>query len=432
MRERLIEFFRYEDSFKSSHMVRAVSIIGRTIRRTFEEFFANECFQRASALAFATLLALVPVAAISFFFIARLEAFSEVEAKISDFIFRNFVPARTDEVQRYLLEYTQNVKVIRFFGFLALIITAIFLFNTVEVTFNTIWHVKKKRPFFGKLTSLWTVLTFTPILICTSFLVAAKLAAQGDGFVPAWIVPYVLNIFAFWFVYQFIPYTKVRKRAAVIAAVVAGVLWEIAKGGFSWYIGNLATFSQIYGSLGTVPVFLLWLYLTWVIVLLGTELAYAIQYPHGEKVLAHEYLEFYSVRAMAEITRLFGRRGESKKNTMDALKEIGIPPDILGDILNRLTGKNLLILSEDMEVYPARDPSTITVREVIEAASGCKLLAPPDEKDPISQSLKRNFQQAGKQMNNTLDGMSLQMLVNGFKEETEALEDVVERGSKRI
>lgn len=388
----------------------------RTLRRTVEEFFADECLQRASALAFATLLALVPVAAVSFFFLTKLEAFGEIEDKIRDFIILNLVPTRTDEVRQYLVQYTQNVRVLGIFGITALIVIAIFLFNTIETTFNAIWHVKKRRPFLGKLTSLWTVLTLTPILIGISFYAAIKLSAQSDGLLmPAWFVPYLLNIVAFWFAYQFIPYTSVRIHAAVVAAIVAGILWEIAKGGFNWYIGNVATFSQIYGSLGTIPVFLLWLYLTWVIVLLGTELAYAIQYPHGERKLTHEYLEFYSVRAMAEIARRFGERG-NRRDTMDMLKDAGIPPDILGDILNALTEKNLLILTEEMEYVPARAPSAITVREVIEAVSGRKLLVPPVEKDPISQNLRKHFQLAGEQIDATLDGLDLQNLASGSAE----------------
>lgn len=354
------------------------------------------------------------MAAVSFFFLTKLEAFNQIEEKIEDFIFRNFVPTRTEEIRSYIIQYTSNVGVLGVFGIFALIIAAIFLFNTIEVTFNNIWHVKKKRPFLGKLTSLWTVLTLTPILIGVSFYLAAKFTAQSQGIVPAWIVPYALNIIAFWFAYQFIPYTNIRIHAAMIAAVVVGILWELAKGGFNWYITNLTSFNQIYGSLGTVPVFLLWLYLTWIIVLLGTELAYAIQYPHKDKSFGHQYLEFYSVRTMAEIARMFREREKSKRNNLDRLCDIGIPPDILGEILSLLTEKNLLILTDDQEYYPARDPSTITAREIIEAASGVKLLAPPNPKDQLSRILKKKFEEAGDQVSVALDGLNLQTLaVNG-------------------
>jgi len=263
------------------------------------------------------------------------------------------------------------------------------------------------------------VLTFTPILIALSFYVAARLTAESEGIVPAWIVPYLLNVIAFWFAYQFIPYTKVHFHAAIIAAVVAGIFWEIAKGMFNWYINNLTSYTQIYGSLGTIPVFLLWLFLTWVIVLFGSELAYAIQYRQSNKTSGHEYLEFYSVRAMAEITRLFRVPAENRENTIDRLREAGIPQDMVGDILNLLAQKNLVIFTEDKEYYPAKDPATITVRDVIEAVSGTTMLAPAAAKDPVSQNLKKNFQEAGAQINSTLEKLNLQMLINGSKEAEE-------------
>ncbi len=432
VKKELSLFLPRKNLLRSSPPAKACIILYRTTRRTIEEFIADECFQRASALAFANLLALVPVAAISFFFLTKLEAFSAVEDRIRDFIFQNFVPARTDEIRGYVIQYTQNVKLLGIFGTIALILIAIFLFNTIEMTFNAIWHVKKKRPFFGKLTSLWTVLTLTPILIGVSFYLAAKLTVTREGIMPAWFVPYILNIMAFWFAYQFIPYTKVRVHAAVIAAVVAGILWEVAKGGFNWYIANIATFRQIYGSIGTVPVFLLWLYLTWVIVLLGTELAYAIQYPHGERALGHEYLEFYAVRAMAEITRLFRERGMSRRNTIERLKQAGIPPDMVGDILNLLVEKDLLVLSEEMQYYPAKDPSTITVREIVEAVSGSRLLAPCCEKDFVSRSLRNHFEEAGEQIKAALDGLNLEMLVRGSSEEADSATENVKRRSNRV
>jgi membrane protein len=292
-------------------------------------------------------------------------------------------------------------------------VVAIFLFNNIEVTFNNIWHVKKKRPIFGKLTSLWTVLTLTPILFGISFYLAAKFTARSEGIVPAWIVPYLLNTLAFWVAYQFIPYTNIRLRASVIAAVVVAILWEIAKAGFNWYITNLASFRQIYGSLGTVPVFLLWLYLTWVIVLFGTELAYAIQYPHKDSLLGNAYREFYAVRAMAEISRMFGERKGGKRNVLDRMRSIGIPPDIIGDILNQLAKEGLLIFTEGKDYYLARAPSTITVSEIIEAVSGAKLLAPPAGDDLVSRELKKKFEEASEQITATLDGLNLQELITG-------------------
>ncbi|RJP67224.1 MAG: YihY family inner membrane protein [Candidatus Abyssobacteria bacterium SURF_17] len=388
----------------------------RVAVRTVEEFLADKCLQRASALAFASLLALVPVTAIFFFVLTKLEGFSDLRLRIEDFLFSNFVPARTDVVREYLIQYTQNVTLLGVFGVVALFITAIFLFNTIEHTFNDIWHAKRRRPFLSKFTAFWTVLTATPLLTLLSFYIAAKLAAQNLDIFSLKFLTYVLNWLAFWFAYQFIPYTNVRVRAAAAGAIVGGTLWELAKGGFNWYIANMTSFDKIYGSLGAIPVFLLWIYLTWLIVLFGTEVAYAVQYPQVKSQMSSAemagYLEFYSVRSMAEIARRFTYGDGRDASTIDTLKEVGIPPELLGRILNRLSEKRLVSYTEDKEYVPARHPATITVRDVIEAVSETKMRAPDDVTDPISNRLKETFQEVVTGANSALEGLNLQMLID--------------------
>ncbi|MBI4830479.1 MAG: YihY family inner membrane protein [Candidatus Lindowbacteria bacterium] len=419
-RASFIRFFRESDLSQSPVHTRVVLYPLRIVIRAFEEFFIDRCLQRASALAFASLLALVPVTAIFFFFLARLEAFSEMQLKVEDFLFRNLVPARTEVVRQYLTEYTQKVTLLGVFGVTFLFISAILLFNNIEHTINDIWHAQQKRPFLSKFTSFWTVLTATPVLIFVSFYLAAKLSAQRIDLFSLRFLTYFLNWLAFWFAYQFIPYTRVRIRAAIVGAIVGGTLWELAKGGFNWYIANMTSFDKIYGSLGAIPVFLLWLYLTWVIVLFGSEVAYAVQYPQGEKRLTHaeieSYLEFYSVRVMAEIVKQFANgKADTTVNTIDVLSKVGIPPEVAGEILNRLVEKRLILYTEDKDYVPAREPSSITVREVIEAVSDRKMLAPETLDDPISRRLRGTFISVAASMDSTLGGLNLGSLIKGNK-----------------
>ncbi len=383
--------------------------------RAVEEFFDDQCLQRASALAFASLLALVPVIAIFFSFLTRLEAFSEIRVTVEDFLFRNLVPARSDVIREYVTQYTRNVTLLGVFGITTLFIVAIFLFNTIEHTINEIWHAKQRRPFRNKFTAFWTVLTATPVLVFISFYIAAKLTVQQIDIFSLRFLTYLLNWLAFWFAYQFIPYTHVRIRAAFVGAIIGGTLWELAKGGFNWYIINMTSFDKIYGSLGVIPVFLLWVYLTWVIVLFGSEVAYAVQYPQGKSSvsraeLAH-YMEFYSVRTMAEIVRYFGDAEREEINIEDRLKDIGIPAEILGEILNRLSEKRLVYYTEDKEYVLARHPSTITVREVIEAVSDNRMKAPEAVDDPVSRRVRKMFQEVEAGVDSALDGLNIETLV---------------------
>lgn len=399
--------------------------------RAIEEFLSDKCLQRASALAFASLLALVPVTIIFFFFFTKLQGFSEIQLRVEDFLFQNLVPTRTDVVRNYLSQYTKDVTFLGVFGIATLFITAIFLFNTIEHTINDIWHAKQKRPFLSKFTAFWTVLTAAPVLALFSFYVAARLTMENSEIMAlpffsqmlAWLTrffAYFLNWLAFWFLYQFVPYTQVRFRAAFVGGVVAGTLWQLAKGGFNWYITTMTAFDKIYGPLGTIPVFLLWLYLTWLIVLLGAEVAYAVQYPRGKTHMPaselDNYLEFYSVRAMAEIVKRFNMTNDGSGSTLDNIKDVGIPGEILGKILNRLAEKRLILYTEDKNYVPARQPSSIMIREVVEAVSGKKMLAPESADDTVSMQLRKIFGTVAADVDLALNEFSLNMLVDGVDE----------------
>jgi membrane protein len=265
--------------------------------------------------------------------------------------------------------------------------------------------------------AFWTVLTAVPVLTGISFLLAAKLEVEDIDVFELKFLTYILNWLAFWFAYQFIPYTRVRIKAAFIGAIVGGLLWEFAKGGFNWYISNMTSFDKIYGSLGAVPVFLLWIYLTWLIVLFGAEVAYAVQYPEEKSRLTADdlsnYLEFYSVRTMAEIVRRFGEGDDESASTVDSLRDIGIPSEMLGEVLNRLAEKHLIVYTEDKDYVPARQPSGIMVREVIEAVAGKKMLAPEAAKDDVSRRVRKTFQEIAKGMDSALDKLSLETLIDG-------------------
>jgi DNA-binding IscR family transcriptional regulator len=155
-------------------------------------------------------------------------------------------------------------------------------------------------------------------------------------------------------------------------------------------------------------------------VLFGAEVAYAVQYPRERSKLTQEelasFMDFYSVRAMAEITKRFGDPDDGHRDAIDALRAIGIPPEIIGEILNRLSERQLIVYTEDKDYIPARQPSKITVREVFEAVSGKKMLAPDSADDAVSMRLRRTFEEIAGGMDSALGEMNLDMLVNGTDE----------------
>jgi membrane protein len=397
----------------------------RILLRTFDEFLNDKCILRASSLAYSSLLAMVPVTALFFFSVAKFnlvadfEAFENIKIKVGDLLFNNLAPAQTDIIKKYITEYTQNINLLGAFGFAMLFMIAIFLFNTIEHTINDIWHAKQRRPLLNRFLAFWAVLTLPPLLFLVSSVFAAKLKTRDIDVLSLRFLPHVLNWFAFWLAYKVIPYTKVRFRAAFFGAAAAGILWQLAKGGFSWYISNMASFDKLYGSLGAVPVFLIWLYVTWLIVLFGAEVAYAVQFPRERSHLTKEelagYMDFYSVRAMAEITRRFGAVEDNKTSTIDVLRNVGIPPEVMGDILNRLSERQLIVYTEDKDYVPARQPSKIMVREVVEAVSGKKLMAPETADDAVSIRLRKTFKEITEGVDAAFGNLDLETLTNGVE-----------------
>lgn len=239
---------------------------------------------RASGLAFSTLLALVPLVAVVFSLLAAFGTLDSLKLRIESFMLTELVPTRQDEIARWLNQFLENADHLGLFGFVFLLVTAILLLDNIETNFNDIWHVRKSRSVIAKITSYTSVLVFGSVLLGASLSISARLRAvlHTSGsfelgpvtWIGGMVVPILLSFFAFWLMYLIIPNIKVGLRNALTGAIVASVLWETGKSAFASSVGQSVQYSTIYGSLAVVPIFLVWLYITWVIVLLGLEIAF--------------------------------------------------------------------------------------------------------------------------------------------------------------
>ncbi len=196
----------------------------------------------------------------------------------------------SSEMREYLSEITRQLQTAKgelgLFGTLFLFVTTLSLFSTIEIAFNRVWKVKKRRSAVRKFQSFWSIVSLGPLLLGASLFLTGRLSQQEflgpladspTAKVFRWMVPFLCSFIAIYLVYQFVPYTRVRVRAALIGAFVGATLWELGKLGFRYYMTQAVSFEQIYGALGTIPVLLLWLYLSWIVVLYGAEVAYVWQ-----------------------------------------------------------------------------------------------------------------------------------------------------------
>lgn len=267
----------------SSVLWRFVMLVGR-------RFVRDRCSRVAGALAFTTVLAIVPLTAVSFAVLSVFPVFESWMTAINNFIYGNFVPAAGDAVSRSLQQFAANAGRLTIWGMVFLFVTAVALIGTIEKAFNDIWHVRRQRKLTRRITAYWGVITLGPVLIGVSLTVTSYFAslpflnhATAGGLREGVLrtIPVIFEFAAFMLLYTAVPNCSVRLRHAAVGAVVAMVMFEIAKRGFGVFVASIPTYRVIYGAVAALPVFLIWIYLSWVITLLGAQVTAALPRWHA-------------------------------------------------------------------------------------------------------------------------------------------------------
>lgn len=266
-----------------------LSIKIRTARQ-FLAFFGhhfanNNCLQQATALSYTTLLSLVPLMAVTLSIFTAFPVFESVSNQIQQFVFENFVPTSGEVVQEYIQKFSDNASKLTGPGILFLMVTSLLMMATIDKALNTIWRVERPRQPLARFMVYWSVLTLGPILIGVSLAISSYIfslplisetTSYGKQFGLLRTLPFLMETIAFMLLYLVVPNCKVPFRSAFAGGAMAAVLFELAKKGFSFYIANFPTYETIYGAMSTVPVFLVWIFLSWTITLIGAELTWCL------------------------------------------------------------------------------------------------------------------------------------------------------------
>lgn len=249
-------------------------------------FRQDRSFEAAAALSYTSLLAVVPLMAVMLGVISAFPVFDQWASELESYIFSNFVPAAGDAVQEHLNQFVERTAGLTGAGTVFLIITALLLMSTIERSLNRIWRVAKPRGISGRLLTYWSVLTLGPLLMgaslaLTSYLAALPLLAPQamrgilqEVFLN--ITPFLVALIGFALVFVVVPNRRVRLRHALAGAFLSALLFELAKRGFVLYVTHFPTYERLYGALAAVPIFLVWIYVSWVVVLLGASVAAAL------------------------------------------------------------------------------------------------------------------------------------------------------------
>ena len=250
--------------------------------QVLKRFEQDRCQRVAGSLSFTTLLAIVPLTAVTVAVLSLFPVFSTWMGVIQDFLYSNFVPAAGEAVQKYLTQLAGKAGRLTVIGLLLLAVTALMLMATIEQAFNDIWRVKITRKLTRRFLTYGALLTLGPILAAASLTLTSKLFALSFfgraeltlmHEVLGAVLPLAFEFGAVVLLYIVVPNAPVKWRNALVGGVFAVLLLEVAKYLFAAAMKYFTTYQILYGAIAALPVFLVWIYISWVIVLLGAIVA---------------------------------------------------------------------------------------------------------------------------------------------------------------
>jgi len=339
-------------------------------------FVENGCAVRASALTYFTLLSSVPVVALAF---ALAKGFG-LENFVVDIIKDSF--AANPETADYLISFAssmlENAKggVIAGIGVVMLLYSVFELLSHVEEAFNYMWNIKKNRPILRKVTDYMTIMVFSPILIITASSATFFVRTELDDYFTDYlspvstviikVLPYVLMAIVFTLVYLIMPNTKVNVKSALVAGVITGIAFQVWQWVYVAFQVGVSEYGAVYGSFAALPLFLVWLQVSWIIVLLGCEVAYSVQNVNNYSTelsagnISTRFMKRVSILLMTKIVKNFA---ESKppKDAATWSEELKISQKLFLHVAQRLQDIGLLAeLRNDGSGSPIYIPATDT------------------------------------------------------------------------
>ncbi|WP_240642615.1 virulence factor BrkB family protein [Pseudidiomarina mangrovi] len=257
----------------------------------FLRYFGQRCLEDritiiAGHLTFVSMLALVPMLVVVFSIFSAFPMFTDLRLQLETFLFANLMPTSGEVLSEYLNTFIGNVSKMTGVGVVFVIVVAVNLISTIDATMNRIWRNKQRRRLSVALAVYWMILTLGPLLMGSGMAVTSyviSLTAFADDYVSGFrtmllsVVPVLTSLIAFVILYVMMPNRVVKVRHAIWGALVAAILFELAKRGFAAYITAFPSYEAIYGALAAIPIMLLWIFVSWNIVLVGAELTASIE-----------------------------------------------------------------------------------------------------------------------------------------------------------
>lgn len=387
----------------------------------YYRYFDDELNLQAMGLTYRTLLSLVPFLAVTFSVLKAFGAHNTIEPVLSQ-ILQPLGPEAA-QITKRITEFVENIRVgvLGGVGLAMLFYTVVMLMASVEDAFNQIWRLPRSRTWGQRISIYLTLVLVGPVMVFTA--IALMASAQSYWLVDRLaeiglvsdaialltsLMPFVLLCAAFTFLYWLLPNTRVRFSSALIAGATAGILWQLAGSALTAFIANSAQYAAIYSSFAVMIVFLIWLYVGWLILLIGAEVAYFHQHPYAlereaqHKGRGHLFREWLALSVAAEVTRRY-LAGKPPCQPSELAALLGVAS--LGNVITDLVQAGILLRSAEPEgVAPARPPEDVPVKEVLDVLAGSTVKEL--KSGPAAEVLVRRDEAVQK----ALDGLTLKSL----------------------
>ena len=282
------DIVQWSTKLKAPRFLRIVGFnAGAVLPTLFRRFVDDRCLRIAGALSFTTLLALVPLLAVGLAMTSWLPVLQPWAGAFEEFVYKNFVPAASEVVRVHLQQFATQAARLTTLGLALLALSALLLLATIEDAVNDIWHVKRGRHVLQRTLTYGALLIVGPLLIgaslsMTYYLLSLPFLPESYGVhgVRALVyrsLPILLETLAFVLLYAAVPNCSVRVRYALIGGLFGAILFELVKHGFASFVLSFTNYEVIYGALAAIPIFLIWIYASWLVFLIGAELTAVLE-----------------------------------------------------------------------------------------------------------------------------------------------------------
>lgn len=286
-------------------------------------FEADRCREQAGSLTYTTLFAVVPMLTVFLVIISSIKALEPARQQLQQMIYSNFLPKTSIAFDKAFNVFTDNSSNLTVIGVLFLFVTTVLMLTSIETVFNRIWRVQETRNGIIGFMRYWTIISLGPILLGSAFVISSAMASmsvlsnnfagyQVDSSILLMLVSFGLTVLGFFILYWTIPNRSIPIQAAAIAGLFSAIAFELLKNLFGFVMANFTSYTIVYGAFAAIPIFLLWIFLSWNIVLLGVEISYALTAFHTGKIQTR-----HPVLMMLDILELFYKKQKTGEVVTD-------------------------------------------------------------------------------------------------------------------